>query len=151
MPLVLTLMVGTLLGALASALAAATMTETIIAGAHRTGTALLYGAEAGAEYGIAAIAGSDWEETLDGAAETLYTSGALGDFTELPAAGVPANISVWVTDLTEAYGVTAEGTRVARLTATSTGPDGARRTVRAVVRLTRAGEHVEVERLSWTP
>jgi hypothetical protein len=150
MPLVVTLMIGTLLGALASALTAAATTEALIAGAHRNSTALLYGAEAGAEYGIAAIAQSDWAETIDGAIETPYASRALEDFTGLPRAGLPATVAIWVTDLTAVYGVMAADTRVARITATATGPNGARRTVRAVVRLTELEEEVRIERLSWT-
>lgn len=150
MPLVLTMMVATLLGGLASALTAATVTEVLIADAHRTGVALMYGAEAGAEYGIAGIAESDWSATIDDAIEMPYMSGPLGDFTGLPPAGFPASVGIWVTDLTTVYGVTAEDVRVARVTATATGPAGARRTVRAVVRLSRVGEEVRIERLSWS-
>jgi hypothetical protein len=69
----------------------------------------------------------------------------------LPATGLPANVAIWLTDLTTVYGVMAVNTRVARVTATAMGPYGARRTVRAVVRLTRVEEEVGVERLSWTP
>ena len=151
MPLVMTLMIGTLLGALASALTAAVTTEVLIAGAHRNATALRYGAEAGAEYGIASIAESDWRETIDGAIEAPYASGPLEAFTELPRAGLPASVAIRVTDLTAVYGVMAPDTRVARVTATAVGPNGARRTVRAVVRLTEVEEEVRIERLSWTP
>jgi hypothetical protein len=147
----MTLMIGTLLGALASALTAAAATETLIAGAHRNSTALMYSAEAGVEYGIAAIAHSDWAETIDDAIETSFATGALEDFTELPRAGLPTSVTIWVTDLTAVYGLMAPDTRVARVTATATGPNGARRTVRAVVRLTEVEEDVRIERLSWTP
>jgi hypothetical protein len=151
MPLVLTLMLGALLGGLAAALTAAATTEVLVAGAHRDGTALVYGAEAGAEYAVAALAVSDWETTVDGAIETLYASGALGDFTDLPSAGVPTTVAIRVSDLSAVYGVTEDESRVARVTATAVAPHGARRTVRMVVRLSRVGEEVQIERLSWTP
>ena len=151
MPLALTLVIGSLLGGLAAALMAAVTTEVLVAGAHRDGTALVYAAEGGAEHAIAALAVSDWEATIDGAIERPYSSGAIGDFTELPFAGLPATVANRVTDLTTVYGVTTDDTRVVRVSATAVGAQGARRTVRVIIRLSRVGEEVRIERLSWTP
>lgn len=168
MPLVLTIMLGAALAALSSAMAVGTATETMIAGAYRDGTALLYAADAAAEFAIDELARSDWAHILDTEGRStfieeeapshagasgpvgyaLYASGAFGDMLSRSPLAVDPYVIVWVADLTDDTS-TAAVERTAGIHATAFGPAGRRRSVALTARLTSADEGVIVERISW--
>ena len=158
MPLVLTMMLGVVLAALSSAMAIGATTETMIAGAHRDGTALFYAADAAAEFAMDELAQSDWPDILDTGGRSMfidgdaprvgtsdgapgyevYAYGPFGDMLSRAPRAVDPYVVVWLADLTESS------------QATAFGQAGGRRSVALTVRLTSSEAGVVVERLSWT-
>jgi hypothetical protein len=169
MPLVLTMMLSVALAALASAMAVATATEVLIAGAYRDGAALLYAADAAAEFALEELSRSDWNHVLDtGGPSTfvdgtppdsrilegpdghaVYAYGRFGNLLGREAVGTDPYVIVWIADLTEMWGAGEAAGRVAGLRATALGPAGGRRTLTLTARLASADEQISVERLSW--
>ncbi len=168
MPLVLTMMLGVVLAALSSAMAIGTTTETMIAGAHRDGTALFYAADAAAEFAMDELARSDWPDILDTGGRSMfidgdaprsgtpdgapgyevYAYGPFGDMLNRTARAVDPYVVVWLADLTDASHATASE-RVAGIQATAFGQAAGRRSVALTVRLASSEAGVVVERLSW--
>ena len=169
MPLVLTMMLGAVLAALSSAMAIGSTTETMIAGAHRDGTALFYAADAAAEFAMDELARSDWPDILDtGGRSTfiagdaprsgtpdgapgyeVYAYGPFGDMLNRAARAADPYVVVWLADLTESSQATASE-RIAGIQATAFGQAGGRRSVALTARLTSSEAGAVVERISWT-
>ena len=169
MPLVLTMMLGVVLAALSSAMAIGATTETMIAGAHRDGTALFYAADAAAEFAMDELARADWPDILDTGGRSMfidgnaprsgtpdgppgyavYAYGPFGDMLNRTSRAIDPYVIVWIADLTESSLAAASG-RIAGIQATAFGQAGGRRSVALTVRLTSSEAGVVVERLSWT-
>ena len=151
MPLVLTLMLVTFLAALAAAVTTATTTEMAIAGTYRDTTALLYAADGASEYAIARLLHAEWDAVLGAPGSAPYVSGDLHDLVGEPSRGTGTTVTVWVSGLTDPDPAAPPESRLADIRATAYGPNGGRRSVAVVIRLTRSGEVRQFERLSWRP